>query len=349
MKQGHSNDERHPITVLVTGVGDTVGQALIKALRISRIPCRVLGTDRDRLSVGLSWVDRWFILPHCAQAHAYLAEMRAICAAEQVQLVVPGSEKELALLAQHANAIRSETGAVIVGSAPEVLRIAMDKWETCRFLERAGLNFPRYARADALDEVASLVDACGFPLIAKPFHGTGARGLWKIASRKDIESVRALECEMVLQEYLRPDEEEYSVGVYTLRDGRQAGAFSYQRRHMVAGDTYKAVVGRNEIVEAEAKAVVAALGASGPCNVQMRLTARGPVTFEINPRFSGGVSVRAHFGYNEPEMAIRDLVLGETVAPPAVRHGVALRFWEEMYLDDEPAPAARVDEGVIRS
>jgi carbamoyl-phosphate synthase large subunit len=89
--------------------------------------------------------------------------------------------------------------------------------------------------------------------------------------------------------------------------------------------------------EAEARAVAAALGASGPCNVQLRVTERGPVTFEINPRFSGGVSIRAHFGFNEVEMAIRDLVLDEPVPQLKLSSGLALRFWEEMYVKDAPA------------
>jgi carbamoyl-phosphate synthase large subunit len=347
-KDHHERDNNimkshHPLSVLVTGVGDTVGQALLKALRMSSIPCHVLGTDRDELSAGLSWVDEGFILPHCTRADAYLSEMRRICAEEQVRLIFPGSEKELDLLALHANEMRANTGAIIVGSSPQVLRVAMNKWETCRFLERKGLNFPRYARISLADEVERLVEACGFPLIAKPFRGTGARGLSRVTAWKELDALRASGAELVLQEYLEPDEEEYSVEVYTLKNGEQAGAISYQRQHMVAGDTYKARIASNPIVEAEAEAVVAALGTSGPCNVQLRLTERGPITFEINPRFSGGVSMRAHFGYNEAEMAIRDLVLNEPVPPPVVRRGVALRFWEEMYLEDEPEPA--MEEG----
>jgi carbamoyl-phosphate synthase large subunit len=113
---------------------------------------------------------------------------------------------------------------------------------------------------------------------------------------------------MVVQEYLQPDEEEYSVEVDTLKDGRQPGAICYQRGQLLAGDTYKARVMPHEAAQAEARAVAAALSAEGPCNVQLRVTARGPVTFEMNPRFSGGFSMRVHFGYNEVEMAIPDFV-----------------------------------------
>ena len=146
-----------PIPVLVTGVGDTVGQALVKAARRSAIPCRVLGTDRDELSVGLNWVEKGFVLPYCSQAEAYLDQLREICVAEGVQLILPGSEKELELLARNAAALQAEAGAIVVGSPPEVLQVALNKWETCRFLERAGLRFPRFARLDADDDLQRLI------------------------------------------------------------------------------------------------------------------------------------------------------------------------------------------------
>lgn len=337
-----------PTTVLVTGVGDTVGQALVKAARQSVLPCRVLGTDRDEFSVGLQWADAGFVLPHCSRSDTYLAEMRRICVGEGAQLILPGSEIELELLSRNADALRADTGAIVVASSSEVLRIGMDKWETCRFLDRAGLNFPRYARADAMEEVERLIDEVGFPLIAKPFRGTGARGLVKIRSWKEIEPVRAAGVPMVVQECLQPDDEEYSVAVYILKNGRQAGAICYRRRQLIAGDTYKAQVMPNEAAQKEARAVASALGAAGPCNVQLRVTERGPVTFEVNPRFSGGVSMRAHFGYNEVEMAIRDLVRGEPVPPPKIMSGLALRFWEEMYFDDKPEPAPVADAGAAK-
>lgn len=330
---------RTSTTILVTGVGDTVGQALVKAARQSALPCRVIGTDRDQYSVGLHWVDAGFVLPHCSRPDAYLAEMRRICAHQEVELILPGSEKELDLLSRYGATIRADTGAIVVGSPPEVLEVAMDKWATCRFLERAGLNFPRYARADVAEELEVLVAEAGFPLIAKPRRGTGARGVIRIETPQDLESLRN-DVPFVMQEYLEPDDEEYSVEVYTLEDGRQVGSISYRREQLIAGDTYKARVMLNEPAEAEARLVAAALGAAGPCNVQLRMTARGPVTFEINPRFSGGVSMRAHFGYNEVEMAIRDLVRNEPVPEPEIRSGRASRFWEEMYLEDPEVAAA---------
>ena len=323
-----------PPTVLVTGVGDTVGQALIKAARQSAVPCRTIGTDVSEQSVGLQWVDVPFVVPHASDARAYVDEVRRIRSGEGVSLILPGSETELQVLSEAAPLLRHETGAVVVASPPDVLHVGMNKWETCRFLERSGLNYPRYARLHHPPEIQQLVDTVGFPLIAKPVRGTGARGVAMVTSSQELERLRALGGDVVVQEYLVPADAEYSVEVYTLKSGRQAGAMCYRRQQLIAGDTYRARVEPHPAAEAEARAVVAALCASGPCNVQLRVTDRGPVTFEINPRFSGGVSLRAHFGYNEVEMALQDLTREEDVAEPTLRRGFALRFWEELYLDD---------------
>ena len=329
-----------PVSLLVTGVGDTVGQGLVKAARQSSIPCRVIGTDVNDRCVGLQWVNAGFSLPHSSHRDNYLAEIRRICRAEGVRLILPGSEKELDLLAQDAAAIGRDTGAIVVASAVEVLRVAMDKWETCRFLEQSGLEFPGYARLEVPAEVERLVASVGFPLIAKPLRGTGSRDIYQIDSWQKIEFARGLGKAMVLQERLEPDDREYSVEVYSRKDGASVGVISYRRDQLVAGDTYRAQVGSNAVVEAEALRVVAALRPTGPCNVQLRWTERGPVTFEINPRFSGGVGMRAHFGYNEVEMAIRDLLLDEPISAPRTTTGMALRYWEEMYFDDASQPAS---------
>jgi sugar transferase EpsL len=337
-----TREKKGVITILITGVGGPVGQAILKAARRSTIPCRVVGTDRFALSVGLGWVARGCVIPDASRADEYVAEMRRLCAAEKVSLVLPASDSELELLANNADALRAETGAIVLSSQIDVLNIALNKWETCRFLERAGLNFPRAMPLDSNGSIDRLVEELGFPLFAKPCRGSGSRGLLKIRSWDDLRYLRTLGTDYVVQEYLQPDHEEYTVAVYTQRDGHQVGSICF-KRELAAGNTYRAWVNDNATVQAEAKAIVRALNPRGPCNVQLRLTKRGPVAFEINPRISGTAGMRAHFGYNEVEMAIRDLVLNEPVPEPVIRPGIALRFWDETYLDSDqqlvaPAP-----------
>ena len=297
------------INAMVTGVGGPVGQAILKALKTSQIRHRVVGTDRSPLSVGLFWVDRAVVLPDCAQDQAYLAAMLEVCAEECTDILFPGSDGELRLLARQAGELRA-IGVTVMAPATRVLDIALDKLETCRFLEASGLSFPRYAPLEDEGAAARLVSELGFPVIAKPRIGSGSRGVTIARSWDDLRRVRSSGTPYVVQELLLPADEEYTVACFTASDGSQVGSIC-MRRELLGGNTYRAWVVEDAVVQKETLRVVAALETSGPCNVQLRLTQRGPVTFEINPRLSGSTAMRAHFGYNEVAMAIRNYVWGE--------------------------------------
>jgi hypothetical protein len=47
-------------------------------------------------------------------------------------------------------------------------------------------------------------------------------------------------------------------------------------------------------------------------------------------------------------MAIRDLVRGEALAEPRITFGRALRFWEELYLDDQPETVSNNGSGTAK-
>ena len=319
------------VNVLITGVGGPVGQAMVKSARLSTLPLRVVGTDRHALSVGFPWVDVAAVMPNASETERYLEQMIGLCRRAGVQAIFAGSDSELELLANHAGELRAATGTQVIPGRPEVMRIALDKLNTCRFLEAAGLNFPRYASSLEPAQMENLAATVGFPLFAKPRRGSGSRHVLKLTAPEQFGMLGLFGCEFAVQEYLQPDDQEYTVAVFTQRGGEQ-GACMIMRRELAAGNTYRAWVAHDADIEREARAVVKALEADGPCNVQMRLTARGPVTFEINPRFSGSTGMRARFGYNEVEMSVRSYVLGEALSEPEVREGIALRFWDETYV-----------------
>ncbi len=323
-----------PLNVLVTGVGGPVGQGIIKAAQRSRIPCRVIATDRDPLSVGFHWADSRYLLPS-ADHPDYLPQLATICQIEGVHALFPGSESELLTLARHRDAFQAETGTRLVVSSSEVLAIATDKWRTVQFLARHGLPHPDSALADDPEGLAQLLARQGFPLLVKPRRGSGSRGVHVVHSPAELTAALEAVEAPVVQEYLRPPEQEYTVAVFVDGQGQPQGAI-VMRRTMVAGLTYRAWVEENPVVSEACQAIARALGPLGPCNVQLRVTERGPVPFEINARLSSTVAMRAHFGYNEVEMALGSLVLGRPIQAPTPRAGIALRYWTETYIDQQP-------------
>ena len=327
-----------PIRAAVTGIGNPLGQNIFKALEGSSLPLRLYVLDSNPLSAGFFGGGVPILCPR-ADAPDYVEELIAFLRREKIAIVFFGTEAEPAKLRPHRARIEAETGTILLSNDAAVLAIADDKYLTACALARAGLDHPASAPADDRQAVETLVAACGYPLIAKPRRGSASRGLARIHDRDQLEA--HLRPGFVVQECLLPDDAEYTVGVYRCRDGRIV-ATTVIHRDLDFGLTYRGIIRHNEEIAAYAEQVMVAIGAVGSGNIQMRLTERGPVCFEVNPRFSSTTPVRAHFGVNEPELAVREYVLGETLPYVSARAGVVMREWREIYLEEdgiEPALA----------
>ena len=318
----------------VTGVGNPLGQNIFKALEMSSLPLRLYALDANPFSAGLTRGQA--VLCPRADLPGYVDELIAFLRREAISAVFFGTEAEPAVLRPHRRRIEAETGAVLMLADPDVLAVADDKYLTARALAASGLDHPASAPAEDEAAVEALVRGHGFPLIAKPRKGSAARGFAVLRERTQLDVHRRPG--VVIQECLLPDDAEYTVGIYRCRDGRVA-ASTVILRDLDFGLTYRGLIRHHDGIAAYAEQVAAALGAVGSCNVQLRLTARGPVCFEVNPRFSSTTPVRAHFGVNEPELALREYVLGETPLRLVARAGAVMREWREIYLEEAEAAA----------
>lgn len=332
---------QRPLGVLVLGVGGNVSLGILKALRLSTLPVRIVGACIDPLSFGLYASDRSYVAPPAADP-GFAEWVAEVCEREDIQAVLSGVEANLLALAPHAAALRSRTGAVCVVSSAEVLAIGQDKLATARWLEREALPFP--PSADSQDEAAieALRDNCGFPLLAKPRTGKGGHGVVVVENDRALDAVRS-RTGMVVQRMLGDAAGEYTAGCFCARDGTLRGTI-VMRRSLLDGTTQTAEAGEFSEVREVVESVVRALRPTGPCNVQLRVHDGVPVPFELNVRFSGTTPIRARMGFNEVDAALRHLVLGDDdVRLPTVTHGIALRYINEMYIDDEAASALRRD------
>lgn len=319
-----------PLTVLVLAVGGNVSQGILKAIARAGRNYRVLGADISAPQMGLYTVDHALVSPWANQA-AFLPWLLAVCKREAVHGVLSGCEPVLMALAEHRERIQEETGAICIVSDLQTMETGDDKLKTSAWLADQGFRHPLFASASSPEDVQLLVQQAGFPLIAKPRRGGGAHGHYRVEGRADLAYVCG-KPDYLLQANIGTPDEEYTVGCFADRDGRLANSCC-MRRDLLAGTTYRATLGDFPEVRAEAERIVSMLKPRGPCNVQMRLTDDGPSCFEINPRISGATPIRAHFGYNEVAAAIDHFVLGMPVDLPRIASGVALRYWNELYVD----------------
>jgi len=328
-------DFQRPVTVLLTGAGGNLSQFIYRALLKCAFPKRVVMCDYGHNALGLYQADAAYVVPGVVDA-AYYDRLAKICRTEGVNLLIPGGELELRFWAKNRDRLLADTGTEFIGCEADALTQLEDKYELTRLMAAAGFDAPDSVLLDDEMVVREFIETWGFPLVLKDRFGSGSQGVVVVRSAEDFAFQRPRIKNPVLQEYLRPDDEEYTAGVFADRAGR-ARASIVMRRQMGLGMTMRALTLPFGELNDYCEKLVEALPCRGPINVQFRLTERGPVTFEINPRFSSTTLSRTHFGYNDADLVVRHFFYGEEIARPTLTTGYLYRF-----IDDVVVPEAEV-------
>ena len=330
---------RDDLNVLVLGVGGNVSQGILKALALSSVNCRVVAACVTPEAFGLYTVDRSYISP-AAEDPRFVDWLFEIVRKERIDAVLSGVEPVLVVGGSCREALQTDTGAVFIVSDSKCLEIGSDKLVTARWLEQNQLNYPLSEDARDGEALARLVERAGFPLVAKPRRGKGSRGVLILRNRDDLDVARKQE-NFVIQEYLGDEESEYTAGCFSDSAGDVRGVMA-MRRYLEHGTTVRAEAGSFPEIREEAKRIASVLKPYGPCNVQLRMSRGRPVCFEINVRFSGSTPIRARFGFNDVEASLKHYVLGQkAVDLPVVTEGIAVRYWNEAYLEPASVEALR--------
>src|SRR5262249_7203491 len=148
-----------------------------------------------------------------------------------------------------------------------------------------------------------------------------------VHSRAELERALEGQANVIIQECVGTPDEEYTAGTLTF-DGR-CNASIVMRRELRDGNTYRAFADQYPELNRAVRVLAERLGPEGPANFQFRLDRDRAKVFEINARFSGTTPLRALVGFNEVELTLRHVLLGESVVQPEVQPRVILRHWSE--------------------
>jgi carbamoyl-phosphate synthase large subunit len=322
-----------PICVLVTGVGPgSTGEQVVKALRAGTRTYLVAAANVDVARTRVVAADERLTLPPAGDP-GYLEALAAAADRVGARFLVPGSDPELLRIASGRDRLAALTSAVPLVNGAAAVAICLDKGATAAALARAGVRTPRTVDCESVEGLLRRLLQAGieYPVILKPRRGGGSADVFVA---QDEEELRFHAARMlaggrsgVAQEYVGDPESEFTTGVLHLPDGRLAGSIALRRelrsllstRLRVENRTGRRELGRElavssgfsqgEVddfpeVRAQAERAAAALGSTGPMNVQGRLVRGELWVFEVNPRFSGTEAMRAMAGWNGPEALI---------------------------------------------
>lgn len=328
------------IPILITGAGSELAFGIIKACRASQLPLQLFGIDADSDALGLQWVDRAIVVPRADQEpETYLQTLRTIVHTHRIQAILPTADVELELLPKVRDEFLNDLGCWIMINRPAEMKRFGDKWQAHRWFFAHTLPTPATVRADRDAELDDFLATVSFPVVVKPRRGGGSRHLFVAKNRDELDRLRKMVPQPIAQPRVGTEQDEFTAGTFrTLHDEIHCIVL---QRQLKFGMTYKAKVVHDRELTDFCADVIRNTNLEGVNNIQFRRTADGPVILEINPRFSGTTGIRAHFGFNEPEMVIRQYVLGLAPPTPKIVGGSVLRYMNESF-----SPAlrpARVD------
>lgn len=323
------------LKILVTGAGSGVGQSIVKSLKISKINAKIIFADIDYYNAGLYRVKDSIIVPKTEKPGAlewFLKYLKKF----KIDVLMVGSEHDLIFFSKNKDIIKDKTNCEVCVSNIKLVKMANDKYLTQEFLKKNNLPHLKTFAPKSLKEALLEYKNLKLPFILKSRIGTSSKNVHIIKNKKQFITLFPFIKKPILQEHIGPVNNdlktEYTCSFFTKKNKEVIGPFIIKRK-LVNGTSWITEVVDNKKIKKLVLKISQLIENIGSFNIQLRTTKKGPIPFEFNPRFSGTTSIRAYFGFNEPEMFIKDYIYNQNLKKILIKKGMCMRYNEEIFLN----------------
>jgi len=345
-----------PLRVLVTGAGAPGISGTLYALRHNPdgTGVYVVGTDLNPNAVGRHLVDA-FATVSAPEDDGYLDALLEICERERVEVVLPQTTREVAVLT-NAKSFMAGRGFPIAVADAEAIAVANDKARLLRLFADEGWPHPAFHLAHDAAELEAHVGALGYPetpVVVKPPLSNGMRGFrvlresgWDVdrflrekpsgveTSLAQLAAVLARGAfpRLLVTEYLPGPE--YTVDAFRGMEG--SVAVPRRRDAVRSGISFDTRVELRTDLEHITLQAAERIGLTGAFGFQFKLDGEGiPKVLECNPRVQGTMVASVFAGVNCVWLAVQE-ARGRQPVPPEPHPGDVrfARYWGGMGLVD---------------
>lgn len=271
--------------ILVTAISGDVANGILKILQETEDS--VYGCDIYEYPVGMDRVITYW-KSDAAVSPAYIENLLEKCREYQITHLIPANEVEIKVISQNLDLFQ-DAGIKVMINAPDMIETFQDKYETVRMLDKIeGVTAPKtYLYNDFKED--------GETYIVKLKNSCGSKFLEKIRTFDEIEELEVEPEDIVIQEYIDEELQEYTVGVFS--DGRNISTIIFKRK-LKHGYTSFVELVEDESIREIAEKIVNYIDLRGYINIQLRKHEGRNYIFEINARISGSVYFQHMLGHN---------------------------------------------------
>lgn len=328
--------------VLIAGIGGaSLGTEIAKCLAVTQ--CYIIyGCDISPLAFGhyqKDFEDTFIVSPI-----NYIDSVIQVCRKNDINYIIPGGEQPLSLLSEAITFLQKNEIQLVSNDLSLVTRLA-DKHNCFEFLGDKGIQIPLTLYPNSPDDFIKI----GYPCIVKPSTGSGGSDFVFIAGEPEeaklyVDYLLRNQRKPLLQEYITLDEGEFSFGVLSLPNVGLVGSIALKRCFpskisihaksnlgIISSPYSQGLIDEFKELRVQAEYIAAAIGSSGPLNIQGRIKNGVLIPFEINPRFSGSDYVRTMAGLNQPHIFLHYMITDEVLKPQKYNYGYYFRSLTEVY------------------
>lgn len=326
---------------VVLGIDTPIGLAIVRDLGAHGVA--VHGIARQAGALGLA--SRYLRQGHLRAdgEAALIGQLRELARGLGHACLYAISEADIALLNRHRDGLRCYT--MMFADAERMARV-LDKEQTYRAAQAAGICVPRTVQAGSAAEAAAACAALRYPLVLKWADPNRAAPVLAAAGLK-LDKTRYCHCASELLAYLQPYEAVgqfpliqeycpgYGLGQFILMRGGQAH-FQFQHRRIhewppeggvssvceaLAPEAHRALM-------AQSLALLRALEWEGIAMVEYRYDPHSGVAalMEVNGRFWGSLPLACQAGAPFPWLYYQLFVMGKEVRQTPYQAGARCRF-----------------------